>query len=106
MKRNFIKIVVLTLMNIIMLSSVVFGLNLNISSNSERVNIGDEIKVTVNWNENMQAADFSLMYDSKKLEFVEADIEDYYINSDNEGEVKTAWFSLDNTDKTRNRIYF
>ena len=49
----------------------------------------------------MQAEDFSLNYDSKKLEYIKSDIDDVFINNaTEEGVLKTAWVSMDNTDKT------
>jgi len=73
-------------------------LKLNIKTDKEKLEVGEEVKVIVSWNEGMQAADFSLIYDDKKLEYMSSDLEDYYINNTN-GELKTAWFSVDNTDK-------
>ena len=48
----------------------------------------------------MQAADFSLNYDSKKLQYIKSDIDDVFVNNDeNKGILNTSWVSLDDTDK-------
>ena len=46
----------------------------------DEIKVFDKIKVIVEWTEGMQAADFALEYDSEKLEFVEADIEENFTN--------------------------
>jgi len=75
-------------------------LEINISVNKEEIIIGDTIIVKVAWDSGVQAADFSLNYNPKKLEYVKSDIDDVYINNDIEkGELKTAWISLDDTDR-------
>ena len=101
MKNRLLKITILTIMIIMYLQVFVFAstLKLNITADKEELEIGEEVKIKVSWDTGMQAADFSLLYDSKKLEYVGSNLEDYFINS-TEGELKTAWISLDNTDKT------
>lgn len=95
------------LLMIILLNSVVYALtlNLDITSNKEKVDVDEEIVVTVDWKEEMQAADFILNYDSSKFEFVNIDIEnDFYTIKDNAIEI--VWFSLDETDKTSISVTF
>ena len=103
MKNKLFKTTIITLMIIFIMQISIFAseLTLNIKLNKEEVKQGDKIKVTVEWTEGMQAADFYLNYDADKLKFIEADIEDDYINSEEKGQVKTAWFSMDNNDKTK-----
>ena len=102
MKRNILKIVLITIILFISMQVLTFAtvLKLNIKVDKEEIKVGDEVKVTVQWNEEMQAADFSLVYDDNKLEYVECELEDYFINNEN-GEVKTAWFSDNGTDITK-----
>lgn len=77
------------------------SLDLQIHSNEEKIKIGDEIKIKVSWNEPMQAADFSLNYNSKKVQYISSDLDDVFVNNQLEkGKVKTAWFSMDDTNKT------
>lgn len=102
MKNKIKKISFLLLMFIILMKVTIFAdiLNINIKANKEKVNVGDKVKITVSWDKGMQAADFILMYDSEKLEFIKGDLKDDYIHNEN-GKVKTAWFSMDDTDKTK-----
>lgn len=76
-------------------------LKLNITSDKEEIKNGEEIKIKVTWNKEMQAADFYLNYDSNKLEYLKSDIDDVFI-SDNvkEGKIKTAWVSMDESKRT------
>jgi len=107
MKNKLLKITILTILFTMYLQISIFAstLKLNLIANKEKFEIGEEVKITVSWNKGMQAADFSLMYDSKKLEYVECDLEEDFINNE-EGEVKTAWFSVDNTDKKQIEYIF
>ena len=69
-------------------------LNLEISDNKniEEINIGDTIKVVVSWKEKMQVVDYTLKYNSKKLEFISSDLEEKFINNDTEkGTIKTTY---------------
>ena len=102
MKNKLLKIIIVTIMLLMYLQvfSYASTLTLDIKADKEELEVGEEVKIIVSWNQGMQAADFSLLYDAKKLEFLGSDLEDYFINSQ-EGEVKTAWFSIDNQDKTQ-----
>lgn len=102
MKNKLLKITILTMILITYLQISIFAstLKLNLTANKGKLKVGEEVKITVSWNEEMQAADFSLLYDAKKLEYVGSELEDYFINS-TDGEVKTAWFSVDNIDKAQ-----
>lgn len=103
MKDKLLKITIFTLMIIIFMQLAVFAntLTLNISTNKQSVKAGEKFKVIVSWKQGMQAADFYLKYDSEKLKFIKTDISDDYINSKENGKIKTAWFSMDDTDKTK-----
>lgn len=103
MKKKLSIIMGLALVLIFVLQINTFAnttLNLNINVDKEEVQVGEEIKVIVNWKEGMQAADFYLKFDSDKLEYIKSDIEDHFINLE-DGVVKTAWFSIDDVDKTQ-----
>ena len=82
------------------LLAAVSTLKLDLTANKTKIKIGQEIKIKVSWNYGMQAADFYLDYDSEKLEFIKADISEDYINIKEKNQIRTAWFSMDNTDKT------
>ena len=106
MKRN--KIYILTIVFIFLLMTNVFAetLKLTISSDKTEFKKNDEITIEVNWEQGMQAADYILNYDSKKLEFIESDVEDIFLDKKEEGKIRTAWFSLDDTDKTSIKYKF
>jgi len=75
-------------------------LKLDITTDKEKIKKGDEFTITVKWDKEMQAADFTLNYDSKKLEFIESNIDDMFIDNSEKGKLKTAWVSVDDTNKT------
>lgn len=104
MKNKKIVIILLTFFTLIILQSLAFAneLTLTISSDKEEIKVGDEIKVKVSWNEGMQAAEFELNYDTKKVQYIKSDIDDIYVsNYEKQGIIKTSWVSLENTDKTQ-----
>lgn len=105
MKKR-ISIIFLLLM-ILLLNTVVYGatLNLDVKSNKENVEVGEEITITVDWKEGMQAADFILHYDEKKFEFANINIGDTFYKVE-DGQVRIIWVSLDDTDKTSIDITF
>lgn len=104
MKNKVLKITILTLIIIMFMQVSLLAVNtlkLDLTTNNSKINVSEQIKVKVSWNQGMQAADFYLIYDSDKLEFIEADISDDFINNKNKGQLRTAWFSMDDTDKTQ-----
>ena len=71
----------------ILLKTNVFASTLNIGINADKqnYNIGEQIKIRVSWSEGMQAAGFTLNYDSTKVEFCSASISSTFYNSDTKG---------------------
>lgn len=107
MKKTF-RIILLILLSLLMFSSTIYGvekLNLEINVSKEEIKVGDKITVTVDWEQRMQAADFSLLYDKEKLEYISSDIEDVFVNN-KDNKVIVAWFSDNNTDKTKVEFKF
>lgn len=103
MKTKKILLIIVAIFTLIILQSSVFAneLTLTISADKEKIKVEDEIKIKVSWNKAMQAADFELNYDAKKVEYIKCDIDEVYVtNDEKQGIVKTSWVSLDNTDKT------
>jgi len=105
MKNKLLITIILLIIVFAQISAFASELTLNISANQDKIKKGDEFAVKVLWDKGMQAADFSLKYNSEKMEFVKSDLEDIYINDEN-GEVKTSWFSLDDTNKTEIEYIF
>lgn len=102
MKKLLLRLIILIILVSGFMPVCVYAntLVLNISTNNEKAEIGDEIDVKVSWNQEMQAADFYLNYDSEKLEYVKCDIDDMFVNNEaDKGELKTAWVSMDDTSK-------
>ena len=103
MKTKTIFITIIFIFTLIILQSSVFAseLTLTISTDKEKIKAEDEIKIKVSWDKAMQAADFKLNYDTKKVKYIKSDIDDVYVtNNEEQGIIKTSWVSLDNTDKT------
>ena len=103
MKTKTIFFLIVTALALILFQSSVFAneLALTISADKEEINVEDEIKIKVSWNKAMQAADFTLNYDTEKVTYIKSNIDEVYIsNNEEQGMLKTSWVSLDNTDKT------
>ena len=81
---------------IIGLTSTVRAASLTVtpSASSSTVKKGDNVTVTVGWNQAMEGADFALNYDSSKVQFVSASISDTYYSVSG-GKVKVSWASFD-----------
>ena len=105
--KKFKKTSLLVLVLIALMQVKIFAdtLNIDIKADKEKINVGDKVKITVSWDKGMQAADFILNYDTEKLEFVKSDLKEDYINNSN-GKLRTAWFSMDDTDKTKIEYIF
>ena len=99
--KKIINVLIIALVLVMSLRPIVMAstLNLEVTSNKEKVDVDEEIVVTIDWKEGMQAADFILNYDDKKFEFVSINLEDIFYKVE-KSKVKIAWVSLDDTDKT------
>jgi len=53
----------------------------------------------------MQAADFSLLYDNEKIEYIDSDIDEVFINNNN-NKIIVSWFSDNDTDRTKMEFKF
>ena len=80
-------------------------LTLNVSSNKDNVDINDEITITVDWKQPMQAADYVLNFDQGKFKFVSSDVDETFYKVDN-SKLKMVWVSVDDTDKTKMTFKF
>lgn len=106
MKKVLVILVILVLV-FIPVCAYADTLTLDIKTNNKNIEIGNEINVIVSWNKEMQAADFYLNYDSEKLEYLKSNIDDVFINNEKDnGVLKTAWFSIDDTTKTEIQYTF
>ena len=107
-QKKFIKLLIFALILIISLQARVFAttLTLTVTTDKDNYKVSETINVTVNWKENMQATSFKIGYDSDKLEFVSASINENFYNSKNAGEISINWASLEGTDLTQIKFQF
>lgn len=107
-QKELIKILIFVLILIISLQTRVFAstLTLNVTTDKDNYKVNETIEVTVDWKENMQATSFKIGYDSEKLEFVSASINENFYNSKNAGEISINWASLEGTDLTQIKFQF
>ncbi len=105
--RKINKVIVLFVLLLMLLTNSVSAMNLNLEMkvSEEKIKTGDEVTVTVNWQEKMQAADFSLFYDSEKLEYLSSDVDEMFTKK-GDNKISVFWFSTDNTDKTKIEFKF
>lgn len=102
-RKDFImkkKLIFVTTLILILFSTISLGNTLTLKLNADKKSVkkGDIVKISVNWDQNMQAADFSLTYDGKILKYLNSDVDEYCKICDNETQV--AWFSMEDKDKT------
>lgn len=106
-KQNIVVIILIFVIISFMINSTYANtLNIELNSNKQNVKIEENVTITVDWKEKMQAADYILEYDETKLEYVSASIEDIYINKTQEGQIGISWFSTDNKDLTKMTFTF
>lgn len=98
MKRIVTIIIVLLLVSIIYLNTVsAYNLELELSADKTDVKVGDEVTVTLNISKGMQAADFTINYDSNLLKFKSGSLGSNFYNANTPGKVVFSWF--DTNDK-------
>ena len=105
MKKKLLISIILLIIVCVQIPVFARDLTINILTEQNEIKKGDEFTVKVTWDQGMQAADFSLKYDGEKIEFINSNLEEFYINNE-EGEVKTSWFSMDDTNKTEIEYIF
>lgn len=107
-KKELITILIFALILIINLQVRVVAstLTLNVTTDKNSYKIDEIAEVTADWKENMQATSFKIAYDSEKLEFVSASINENFYNSKTAGEISINWASLEGTDLTQIKFQF
>lgn len=103
LKKISIMIMAVTVI-LLMIGGVVnaAGLTLKTITDKKELSVGEEVTVTVDWTDGMQAADFILNYDKAKVEYVSSSIGDDYLTNDKAaGKVKVVWISLNDKDMTK-----
>lgn len=107
-QKKFFKLLIFACLLIISLQTRVFAntLTLTVKTDKDSYKVNETISVTIDWKENMQATSFKIGYDSEKLEFVSATINENFYNSKNAGEISINWVSLEGTDLTQIKFQF
>lgn len=100
--RKMKKLMTITLLFIAIIPMIVFAstLKLKIKTDKAKYEIGDNVVVTVDWIEKMQAASYKIKYDSDILELKSASIASTYYNTDTVGEISVNWASMEEKDLT------
>ena len=106
MKKVLIIVILVLLCGFLVNYVYASSLLLEVKADKETVEIGDNVTITVDWKEKMQAADYILKYNSSKLEYVSSSVEDTYINKTQEGQIGISWFSSNNQDLTQMTFVF
>lgn len=98
--KELFKIMLLMLFLIAIIPINVFAstLTLKVTTDKESYQLNDKVVVTVDWTENMQAASFTMKYDSDKLEFQTANIANTFYNTEKNGEISINWASMEEID--------
>ena len=119
MKKNIFKISIIAILFIILLKINTFAsysITVKTTTDRDTYATGGIVNVTVDWGEEMQAAGFILKFNSSKLSFVEASVNDnFYSVSEPEfyritgyyyTDINVNWASLDNDKKTNMTFKF
>ena len=106
--KTSMKILIFTICLIAIIPLAVFAstLTLKVTTDKSKYEVGDDVTVTVDWTEKMQAASFVLKYDSDVLEFKSASVASSNYNSDTVGEISVNWASLEEKDLTKMTFEF
>lgn len=93
---SLILVLALVLSMTTVVNAVVETADLKVSLDKTTAKVGDEVTVTVDWKEVMEAVDLELEFDEKKLEFVSASLPEDWIATDRikNGVVQISWFSM------------
>lgn len=67
--------------------------NIGVILSKEEVKVNENITVTVNWKDEMEAVDLMLKFDKDKLQFVSSSVGSDFVNAKN-GSVQVSWISL------------
>lgn len=81
-------------------------LTLKITTDETSYEIDDKIVITVDWTEKMQAASFTIKYNSDNLEFEVASIASTFYNTEKKGEIVVNWASMEEKDLTKMTFEF
>ena len=99
-RTSIIALAILMLAQLTILAAV-DKLTLKTTTDKASYTVGEDVVVTVDWTEGMQAAVFKLNYDASKVTFKKASISGNYYNTETEGVISVNWASLEEQDFTK-----
>lgn len=92
--KNKICIISLVTMIIIAISTTSFGFGLNMSFNKiDKINVGDEIILTINFSEDIIGATLKINYDNNNLELLGSQTDDLTV-ANKDGKVSCVYFEI------------
>ena len=113
MKKNILKIAIITILFLLLiqLNSIAASITMKTLTDGNIYNVGGTVTTTIDWTQGMQATGFTLTYNSTKLSFTEASIEENFysiseptLNSET-GEyytnIKVSWASFEEVNFTK-----
>ena len=109
LKKRINIIIVFTLIILLLIKFNVFAVEvliLKTLTDKETYSVNDVVTVTIDWKNGMQAASYTINYDSDKLEFKSANIAESFYNSTKAGELKINWASMNEEDFTKMTFEF
>lgn len=94
-------VLLLLIISIFIFSNVILAYNLELilSADKTDVKVGDKVTVTLSLSQGMQAADFSVNYDSNLLKFESASIGKNFYSTKEPGKIMCSWFDTNDTSK-------
>ena len=81
-------------------------LNIELITNKDKYNIGNEIELGLELDRAVQASDFEILFDASKLEFVGASIGEDFYNLYESGRLIVSWASFENVNLTEMNFAF
>lgn len=97
--KKIITTIILSIFIILLSFNIVsaYNLELILSADKNNVNVGDTVTVTLTLSKGMQAADFTINYDSNLLKFENTSLEKNFYNSQEPGKILCSWFDTNDT---------
>lgn len=100
MKKILITIILFLLIILLYFNVVsAYNLELILSADKTDVKVGDKVTVTLSLSQGMQAADFTINYDSNLLKFETASLGQNFYSTKEPGKIICSWFDTKDTTK-------
>lgn len=107
-KKVLTRIIIFFVITIYLLQVSIYAntLTLRVNTDKDEYKIKEKVVVTVDWESKMQAASYTIKYDSDILEFKSTNIAESFYNSTKVGEIKINWVSMNEEDFTKMTFEF